>query len=332
MKFLFTLLFVFTTLFASAQKKETVYFLKNDGKFVLNKDSADYVRFITEPDSGEVNYFLEEFYRNGNKKTLGNISWFKPNLVFEGTVTTFYENGKREKIQTFVRNVPTGNAYYYYPNGKIKEQRVYPPAPDKKSLQPGDLNEKGRSYDSTLYKVLQYADSTGKQFLDEKGTGKVEIRSAGKDLFVGNYLNGVKNGDWIEYVLADSVTYKETYKSGTLIKGERISANGSISHYNTMNVLPEFKGGISALGTFIYKNLSYPQVAKNRNIRGRVLIKFVINEDGDLIDAEPVIGIGGGCDEAALEVINRSPRWMPGLKRGAPAKFSFVQPIAFGVR
>ena len=83
------------------------------------------------------------------------------------------------------------------------------------------------------------------------------------------------------------------------------------------------------LPTYLMKNLCYPSAALEKNIQGRVIVKFVINEDGSVTDCVVVRGIGGGCDEEALRVARGMPHWKPGHQNGKPVKVYFTLPIQF---
>lgn len=91
-------------------------------------------------------------------------------------------------------------------------------------------------------------------------------------------------------------------------------------------VMPAYKGDMYA---FLSRNIRYPAAAKNSGITGKVLIRFVVNEDGRIHDAKVLRGIGGGCDEEALRVVNAMPAWNPGMQNGNPVKVYFTLPISF---
>jgi len=93
--------------------------------------------------------------------------------------------------------------------------------------------------------------------------------------------------------------------------------------------MPEFPGGDKALYQFLAKNIKYPAVAKDNGIEGKVYIKFVINEDGSVSQANVARGIGGGCDEEALRVVKDMPKWKPGKQRGKNVKVWYTLPVYF---
>jgi protein TonB len=94
------------------------------------------------------------------------------------------------------------------------------------------------------------------------------------------------------------------------------------SVYTKVDTLPEFPGGMKALSKYVDgKNHHYPKEARKNNIEGKVMIQFVINEDGTPSDFKVVEGIGYGCDEAALESFKKMPKWKPAMINGIPVKF-----------
>jgi len=96
--------------------------------------------------------------------------------------------------------------------------------------------------------------------------------------------------------------------------------------------MPVFPGGLSALYRFIGENIKYPQVAKEVGIQGTVFVRFIIERDGSVSNAELLRSIGGGCDEEALRVVNSLPKWTPGMQMGKPVRVSYNLPVKFTLR
>ncbi len=67
--------------------------------------------------------------------------------------------------------------------------------------------------------------------------------------------------------------------------------------------LPSFPGGSLALKKFIASNLKYPDEALKNNIQGTVFIHYDVNDNGDVINAAVVKGLGFGCDEEGLRIV-----------------------------
>jgi len=80
---------------------------------------------------------------------------------------------------------------------------------------------------------------------------------------------------------------------------------------------------------FIYKNMKYPQEARKARIQGRVMIRFIVDEQGNVIMPEIFQGIGGGCGPAALSIFTKMPKWIPAMKDGKPVPSIFNCPVIF---
>jgi TonB family protein len=93
--------------------------------------------------------------------------------------------------------------------------------------------------------------------------------------------------------------------------------------------MPEFPGGDEARNNYLTKNIKYPEVARKEGIEGRVFITFVVEKDGSIADVKVLRGIGGGCDEEAVRVIENMPVWIPGKQRGKNVRVQFNMPIVF---
>jgi protein TonB len=99
--------------------------------------------------------------------------------------------------------------------------------------------------------------------------------------------------------------------------------------FDYVEKMPVFPGGQEAMYKFIYENLKYPDLAKQNMISGQVILQFVISSDGTVNNAKVVRGIGGGCNEEALRVINAMPAWTPGTHNGRAVPVKFTFPIKF---
>ncbi len=88
--------------------------------------------------------------------------------------------------------------------------------------------------------------------------------------------------------------------------------------------MPEPVGGMKA----IFDRVRYPEIARRAGIEGRVLVEFIVDEQGNVTEPKVLRGIGGGCDEAAIEAIS-GVKFTPGMQRGRPVKVQFQVPIVF---
>ncbi len=80
---------------------------------------------------------------------------------------------------------------------------------------------------------------------------------------------------------------------------------------------------------FVYGNIAYPEIAKNNGVEGTVVIKFVVNEKGEIINPELVRDIGASCGTEALRVVNMMPNWIPGSQLGEKVAVQYHLPVKF---
>jgi protein TonB len=100
--------------------------------------------------------------------------------------------------------------------------------------------------------------------------------------------------------------------------------NTDEEYFMAVEEMPQLVGGMTAL----MKSLEYPELAIRAGIQGRVYIVAFVNEQGDVVRAEILKGIGGGCDEAALAAVKKA-KFIPGKQRGKPVKTRISIPVEF---
>lgn len=101
--------------------------------------------------------------------------------------------------------------------------------------------------------------------------------------------------------------------------------------FSVVEEMPSFPGGNSKFYEFVSKNLKYPRKAIKANIEGKVVVRFVVGEGGDISDVEVLKGIGFDCDEEAIRVVSTSPDWIPGKQRGRNVKVRVMVPLTFDI-
>jgi len=91
----------------------------------------------------------------------------------------------------------------------------------------------------------------------------------------------------------------------------------------------EPKGGMPAFYKYVGEKIKYPAQARRMGVEGRVFVEFVVNRDGSIVDVRSIKGIGAGCDEEAVRIVQSAPAWKPGKQRGKPVRQKMVIPIIF---
>jgi len=102
--------------------------------------------------------------------------------------------------------------------------------------------------------------------------------------------------------------------------------------YTWAEEMPKFPGGDSELMKFFSQNLSYPEIAKRAEVEGKVILTFIVNKNGEIIEVKVARGIGAGCDEEAMRVLKIMPRWIPGKQNGKPVLTRINIPVVFKLK
>ena len=84
-----------------------------------------------------------------------------------------------------------------------------------------------------------------------------------------------------------------------------------------------------ALVRYMSEHIKYPSIARETGIEGTVVIRFVVDEKGNIASPEIVKEIGGGCGLEALRVVKNMPNWEPGRQRNRKVKVYFNLPVKF---
>jgi protein TonB len=96
------------------------------------------------------------------------------------------------------------------------------------------------------------------------------------------------------------------------------------TYFVAVEEMPEPVGGIKA----IQEKIVYPEIAKRAGVEGKVYILAFVDESGNVTKAQVLKGIGAGCDETALDAVQKT-KFKPGKQRGKPVKVQVSIPVIF---
>lgn len=104
---------------------------------------------------------------------------------------------------------------------------------------------------------------------------------------------------------------------------------GVFIHYELQ---PEFPGGVKALMEYVEANIGYPQEVKERGIQGRVIVQFIVEEDGTLTGEQVIKPVDPQLDAEAIRIMRSMPKWKPGQFGGKPTRMRFTFPVTFRLK
>ena len=96
---------------------------------------------------------------------------------------------------------------------------------------------------------------------------------------------------------------------------------------------PSFDGGDgNKFIKWVNSQLQYPETLKDSDITGRVVVKFIISEEGKVTDVTVAKGVHEELDQEALRVVSMSPDWTPGRQEDKPVPVMYSVPVVFQIR
>jgi TonB family protein len=132
--------------------------------------------------------------------------------------------------------------------------------------------------------------------------------------------------------LGNEYLFTEAVPSETKVQMEVDNKNKALPEIpagKTLEKAPEFPGGQSAMNQFLIENLIYPNIAKENGTEGTVILKIIVEADGQLSDIFILRDINNGCGQAAIQSFKKMPRWSPAVHHGKAVRSSMVVPVRF---
>lgn len=312
MRSLFTFLFLAVATVCFAQKTETI-FLKNDGSIASSVESADYTRVVTPPDKSRKTYLVADIYKSGKRKLEGAAISVNP-VIFDGEVTTYFENGNKKAINNYNTGFLIGEQQEFFPNGKLY-------------IVENHLSAKEKPFPTNVYIISNY-DSLGTALVTN-GEGFFKRYDAGFKLIAeeGSVKGGKPDGEW--KLAQGDVNFLEVYSNGKLVSGKSTNKNGEVKTYTEVGTLPSYPGGTDEFLKYLAKNVRYPRSEMGNKFEGKVVVFFEIEKDGSINNIVVTQPLKRAFDAEAVRVVKQSPIWMPATQRGVPARSHYTATISF---
>lgn len=294
-------------------------FYTKEGKETKNRNEAYYYRELSPLENKLVNV-TEKYIHTDKTKLIGTFNSFK-DKKFVGQKFEGFENGKLKAKEMFSNDgVLIDTAYYYHPNGKLKIAFHYPYTIEKNTTKVTD----------TL--ILVYNDSLGKRHL-ANGNGYAKIEHRNSTIEKGNYKDHKRIGNWTGSFMDEKYRFEESYENGKLISGITKDSLNKEYAYDRSNFMvePDYPGGINKLRQFIGQYYPFPQQALRARVSGTVIVAFVINQEGNMVEMKVEEDLGYETGDAAMKVLQRAKKWTPGIMRGVPVRVMYHLPIRLDV-
>lgn len=194
--------------------------------------------------------------------------------------------------------------------------------------------------DSSEYVLKHFSSSMKIKYIDEC------YLNYENECYKGKLSNFYDNGNFYFEELYDkkinskSIKRKVLWENGKLKRRELLQKDSVVFQecYDSLGVKivcddfeksAKFVGDVDSMIHFILKKLNYPAMARENNIQGKVLIKFVIEKDGSISNTKIVNSVHPLLDAEALRVVLAMPTWIPAERDGKKIRCWFRLPVKF---
>lgn len=96
--------------------------------------------------------------------------------------------------------------------------------------------------------------------------------------------------------------------------------------YDHIENMPTFNGN---LNQWLLLNMKYPVEAMNKKEQGKVIVQFIVSENGEVSEPKIIRSVSPALDKEACRIVLAMPKWNPGKLKGKPVAVRYMLPISF---
>lgn len=178
-------------------------------------------------------------------------------------------------------------------------------------------------------------DSLTEVYSNNRREGQVTVYYPdGSIHFAKNYKDGRLEGKFRQYYSNGKLRREEYYSENKCTGGKLFADDGSELEHQPYTVYPSFPGGIENLMKLIANVTKYPEAARKKGVEGRVILQFVVDQEGKMIHPEVIQSVRYDIDAESLRAFNAIAevyRWSPGYQDGEAKRVKFTVPLYFRI-
>ena len=147
-------------------------------------------------------------------------------------------------------------------------------------------------------------------------------------------VDSIKPEDIKQLMTADQaqVEVKNEEVVEVAVKEEVQEEDPEATPFVVVEEMPMFPGGEIELLKYLMAHTNYPEIAKENNIQGRVIIRFCVTSKGGVAQVSILKGVDPELDAEAIRVVNTLPTFKPGKQGGKPVPVWYSVPILFSIK
>jgi protein TonB len=149
-------------------------------------------------------------------------------------------------------------------------------------------------------------------------------------------VDSVKPEEAVQLMTADQASIEvqdaEVVEEVVVIAEEVQEEETEAEPFVVVEEMPMFPGGEVELLKWIGENTQYPEVAKENNIQGKVIVRFCVTSKGTVDRVSILKGVDPELDKEAIRVVQTLPAFKPGKQGGKPVPVWYMVPINFTLK
>jgi len=99
--------------------------------------------------------------------------------------------------------------------------------------------------------------------------------------------------------------------------------------WDVVEKMPQYPGGEKEMMGYLARNIKYPIEAQKSGTQGKVIVGFIVNSAGKVVNPKVLRGVDTYLDKEAVRVVSTFPTWIPGEQKGEKVSVRYVIPIIF---
>jgi protein TonB len=239
-------------------------------------------------------------------------------FIRHGISRSWHKNGKIASLGLYNNDKQDGKFQEWFDNGQLKSEKLF---------KDGQIEGKSLSW-------FENGQSQSEEtFVNGKKEGKsLSWYNNGKQKSEITYASGSYNGDIITYWLNGQIKRKDHYINDKFKDGICYDSLGNEIEHTPFELMPIYKGGDKQLLADFSKRAEYPLALRNAGIEGKVVVRFAVDKNGEIVDRYILQGVNNELNLEAIRVIGTLKFSEPGMSDGEPVKVYYMVPINFFLR
>jgi protein TonB len=111
--------------------------------------------------------------------------------------------------------------------------------------------------------------------------------------------------------------------------GPVVEADDDDRIYEMVEENAMFPGGEEACFKWLSEHIKYPSICQEQGVQGRVIVAFVVNRDGSIVDVKTLRSPDPNLTKEAERVVKMMPKWKPARQGNKTVRSRFNLPVMF---